>query len=258
MSDDSQASEAADAELSSGAKFRREAIEFGRFLLGAAAIFYLITTLLFRSFYIPSESMVPTLEVRDHLIVFNFPYGWSRHSLNFGVGGLLPEGEGRLFGRLPKRGHIVVFRSPTGREHIIKRVIGLPGDMIEVSDGRLYINQELVPREFRRVVYYRNRRGEIVNGASLYEETLPGGMTHAIYEVSDEARFDNFGPIVVPEGHIFVMGDNRDESADSRAALGPVPVEYLVGRAVTVLFTFHRCRPEPNLECPTGRILRGL
>ncbi|MGD2132658.1 MAG: signal peptidase I [Maricaulaceae bacterium] len=256
MTDNSHASEQAADDAK--AKFRHEAVEFVRFILGAAVVFYLITTVFFRTFYIPSGSMVPTLEVEDRVIVLNFAYGWSRHSLQFGLGGYLPEGDGRILGRMPKRGHVVVFRNPSRREHLIKRVIGLPGDVIETRDGRLYVNNELVPRDFRERLSYRTHEG-VVTTVDRYDETLPGGVTHAIYEESDQGSYDDRGPYLVPPGHIFVMGDNRDRSADSRApSLGPVPTEYLVGRAVTVLFTFHNCRPEPNLECPTGRLWRGL
>jgi signal peptidase I len=244
-------------------KIRREAVELGRFILGVAVLFLLITTVLIRTFYIPSSSMEPTLEVQDRVIVLNFVYGWSRHSLQFGMGGALPEGEGRIFGRLPGRGDVIVFRHPDPgkREHLIKRVIGLPGDEIRMRSGRLYINGEVVPRESLGKVEYRDRWGRIV-APTRYEETLPGGRRHAIYEHTDDGQFDDTPAFTVPEGNVFVMGDNRDESSDSRNfledGLGYVPVEFIVGRAATVLFTLHRCRREEGLACPKGRVLQGL
>ncbi len=253
MSDESQAQSAV------ADKIKREAIEFVRFILGAAVVFLVITTVLFRTFYIPSGSMEPTLEVQDRVIVLNFVYGWSRHSLQFGLGNYLPAGEGRILGRLPGRGDVIVFRHPDRREHLIKRVIGLPGDEIQMRRGRLYINGEVVPREPRGEVQYRNRSKRIVSPI-LYEETLPGGVRHAIYELSDDKPFDDTITFHVPEGHVFVMGDNRDASRDSRdvSELGYVSTELIVGRAVTVLFTLHRCKREAGLACPTGRVLRGL
>lgn len=260
MSDESQ------ARTVTADKIRREAIELVRFVLGAAAVFLVITTVLFRTFYIPSGSMEPTLEVDDRVIVLNFVYGWSRHSLQFGVGNALPAGEGRYLGvgASPGRGDVIVFRHPEDREHLIKRVIGLPGDRIQVREGRLYINDEIVPRELIGEVRYRNRRGA-EEQMKLYEETLPGGVRHKIYEESDAhnpggASVDDTRVFIVPDNHVFVMGDNRDNSQDSRFDLGPVPTELIVGRAVTVLFTLHRCEREAGYSCPKvwDRMWRGL
>ncbi len=279
-------SENVDANESLGGRVRREGLEFARFILGAALVYLVITTVIFRTFYIPSSSMVPTLEVRDRVIVLNFAYGWSRHSLPFGVGDLLPEGDGRIFGRMPGRGDVVVFRHPNGGEHLIKRVIGLPGDHIRVRDGQLAICEAgsdcdasdaftPVQRELIDIVRYRDYEG-VVRSVYRYEETLPNGRSHAMYERSDDSRFDNTCTFQVPDGAIFVMGDNRDASNDSRSddancleedfrspasrpgTLGFVPVENLVGRAVTVLFTFKSCRRETGLRCPTGRVWRPL
>jgi signal peptidase I len=253
MSDETQARPAAE-------RLKHEAMEIVRALVGAFIVYLLITTVLFRSFYIPSGSMEPTLEVSDHVIVLNFVYGWSRHSLQLGLGNLLPPSKGRLFGRMPNRGDVIVFRhpKPDNREHLIKRVIGLPGDKVQVKEGRLYINGEVVPRKPMGQVAYRDYHGEIER-PMLYEETLPGGKRHAIYERGDDEALDNTIVYTVPEGHVFVMGDNRDASADSRVPeTGYIPVENIVGQAVTVLFTLHHCKREEGLTCPTGRVLHLL
>ncbi len=243
--------------------------EIVRFIGGAAVVFLAITTVLFRSFYIPSSSMVPTLEVEDRVIVLNFVYGWSRHSLPFGVGDLLPAGAGRIFGRLPGRGDVVVFRHPNGGEYLIKRVIGLPGDRVQMRAGRLHICEapcasnddfELVERETTGQVRYRTYQGEIVS-VRRYTETLPNDRSYTTYERVDRVNGSgrNTPVFTVPENRVFVMGDNRDASNDSRSSsLGFVPTGNLLGRAVTVFFTLKNCREEPGLTCPSGRVWRPL
>ncbi len=243
-----------------GERLRRDAVELVRFFAGAAAVYLVITTIFFRVFFIPSSSMEPTLEVGDRVLVLNFAYGWSRHSLPFGVGDALPAGEGRLLGRAPSRGDVVVFRRPTGeqRDHLIKRVVGLPGDEIQVRAGRLYINGDIVPQALTAQYRYRTHTGGEA-AVARYDESLPDGPSHAVYDRVRRGEYDDTGVFVVPENHVFVMGDNRDRSADSRSlSLGPVPVEFLVGRAVTVLFTLHRCKSEEGLTCPSGRVWRPL
>ncbi len=238
-----------------------EAKELVRFVAGAFAVYLVIITLAFRTFYIPSGSMEPTLQVGDRVIVLNFLYGYSRHSLPFGIGDLLPAGDGRILGGLPGRGDVVVFRNPNRGEkgHLIKRVVGLPGDTVQVQRGRLIINGELVPQEPLGVTTYKNHYNSIVS-PDEYVETLPNGREHSVFDLGSRYDLDDTPPITVPADHVFVMGDNRDASSDSRNLrdLGPVPTEYLVGRAVTVLFTLHGCKKEPGLECPSGRVWRGL
>ncbi len=194
-----------------------------------------IRTFLFEPFNIPSGSMKPTLLVGDYLFVNKFAYGYSKHSFPFS----LAPFEGREFAREPERGDIIVFKLPsnTGIDYI-KRVIGLPGDRIQVIDGRLYINRERVEREAVGLKRISEGNGPAVNMME-YIETLPGGTIHKIYEVSDEGQLDNTQEYIVPEGHYFFMGDNRDNSQDSRVAsmVGFVPFENLVGRAQFLFFS---------------------
>jgi signal peptidase I len=237
--------------------------EFGetvRFFGGVVAVWFVLVTFVFAAFHIPSESMQPGLQVGDRVLVSKFSYGYSRHSLPLGIGYVLPQSwSGRVFGSLPDRGDVVVVRDPDQGINLIKRVIGLPGDRIEMRAGRLYINGDRIPREPNATVRYRDRNGVLVQAAS-YIETLPGGDTHEIYERSDTAPLDDVGPFVVPENNLFLMGDNRDASADSRVAmgLGYVHRDEVVGQAWTVLFTFASCREEEGLYCPSWRVWRGL
>lgn len=231
-----------------------------RFFAGVAGVWFVLVTFGFAAFHIPSESMQPTLQVGDRVLVSKFAYGYSRHSLPLGIGYMLPESlNGRILGTMPERGDVVVVRDPDQRINLIKRVIGLPGDRIEVSNGQLYLNGDAVPRTDAEALAYRDRDGYIV-GVTRYEEALPEGPTHPIYERADNAPLDDAGPFIVPENHVFLMGDNRDASADSRVptGLGYVHVDEVVGRAETVLFTFASCNNEDGLFCPGGRVWRPL
>lgn len=239
-----------------------EAAEAMRFLAGVAGLWFAMTSVAFAFFYIPSESMQPSLEVGDRILVSKWAYGYSRHSLPLNLGDRLPDGwDGRIGWATPQRGDVVVLRDTRQDLTLIKRVIGLPGDEVEVRAGRLIINGELVERELIDVLSYRQFHGypEVVQVAH-YTETLPGGFTHEIYERGDHEHLDEFGPVIVPAGRVFMMGDNRDNSTDSRAVDGPgfVPFSHIVGRAETVPFTFAHCRAEPGLHCPSGRVWRGL
>lgn len=244
--------------------FRRVVSEFGetiRFFAGVAAVWFALVTFGFAAFHIPSESMQPALQVGDRVLVSKFTYGYSRHSLPLNMGYLLPESwTGRVlnFGG-PARGEVIVVRDPRQRINIIKRVIGLPGDTIEVRGGRLIINGDVMERVEQDVIRYRTREGQIV-AVTVYEELLPEGNSHIIYERTDNALLDNVGPFRVPNDSYFLMGDNRDASADSRVGsqLGYVHRDNIVGRAFTVLFTFANCRNEEGLTCPPWRVFRGL
>ncbi len=207
-----------------------------------------------KPFYIPSESMVPTLLVGDRLIVSKYPYGYSYLSPSVPV---LPKMRGRLFGRMPERGDVIVLKSPSDGADWIKRVIGLPGDTIEVRDGALYLNGREVQRERRPATELRvtpntdcaylpqyrgiDAAGDEVCRYPTWRETLPGGRSYDTFDIADTDR-DHFGPVTVPNGHIFLMGDNRDNSMDSRVpaefgGLGLVPWENIVGRAEFTTFS---------------------
>jgi signal peptidase I len=192
-----------------------------------------IRTFAFEPFNIPSGSMRPTLLIGDYLFVSKYSYGYSRHSFPLSF---MPF-SGRLFEDRPLRGDIAVFKLPRdNKTDYIKRVIGLPGDTIQVQDGRLFINGEMVRRERVEDFVYRNPYGTQVRVAQFIE-TLPGGKQHYILEEGDNRRFDNTREFKVPAGHFFMMGDNRDNSEDSRSQVGFVPAENLVGRAEILFFS---------------------
>lgn len=209
--------------------------EFFKTALIAILLALFIRTFFYEPFNIPSGSMLPTLEVGDYLFVSKPTYGYSKYSFPFGI----VNYEGRYGGSLPQRGDAAVFKLPSNPSiDYIKRVIGLPGDRIQVRGGRLYINGEVVDREpvgLKRV----NKYGDYEVAMMEYIETLPGGVMHRIYEETDNGDLDNTPEYIVPEGHYFMMGDNRDNSQDSRvqALVGFVPVENIVGRADILFFS---------------------
>jgi signal peptidase I len=241
----------------------------------------LLAVLVFHSFvakpfYIPSESMMPGLLKGDRLVVTKYPYGWSYVSptipnpaailRNLLMGRsepwtiTLPYMNGRILGSLPERGDVVIVTPPGGNQDYIKRVIGLPGDTVELRDGRLILNGEPIPSQVRPPVmipvdlnapcsvnnffYDRvviTREGDFCK-LPIVHETLPNGVS---YDTIDDgpSQGDSFGPIRIPADHVFLMGDNRDHSADSRFGLeeqglgGPVPVENIGGRAEFITFS---------------------
>lgn len=207
-----------------------------------------------KPFYIPSESMMANLLVGDRLIVSKFPYGFSYLSPSVPI---LPKIPGRLFGRLPDPGDIIVIKSPSDGADWIKRVVGLPGDIVEMRDGELWLNGKRLPREQRPATelpvtpntdcpYMPQFRGMSAAGTPVcrfptFRETLPSGRQYDTLDMALTER-DNFGPVTVPEGHLFLMGDNRDNSMDSRVppeigGLGLVPWENIVGRAEFITFS---------------------
>tara|TARA_R110002094_G_scaffold36870_3_gene49570 strand:+ start:1512 stop:2357 length:846 start_codon:yes stop_codon:yes gene_type:complete len=201
----------------------------------AVIIALIIRTFVFEPFNIPSSSMRPTLLVGDYLFVSKYEYGYSRHSFPFGVGGF----EGRIMSKMPERGDVIVFKLPSNTSvDYIKRVVALPGDTVQVIGGRLYINDERVERDVVGIKDYKGDNGGTVK-VQHYIETLPGGVMHDIYEVGDSERLDNTEKYRVPDGHVFAMGDNRDNSMDSRVLehVGYIPVENIVGRAERLFFS---------------------
>lgn len=199
-----------------------------------------IRTVAFEPFNIPSGSMVPTLLVGDYLFVSKYSYGYSRFSLPFG----LPLFSGRIFGDLPKRGDVAVFKLPRDNStDYIKRIIGLPGDHIRVVRGVLNING--VPAARTPAGNFTDDSGgaPIIKGA--FTEQLPDGPQHMILKETDEGWPNNTQDYVVPPGNIFAMGDNRDNSQDSRFlnAVGFVPLENLVGRAEFIFFSLDATAP---------------
>jgi signal peptidase I len=202
-------------------------------IIQALILAMVIRTVLFQPFTIPSGSMMPTLLVGDYIFVNKFAYGYSKYSLPFS-----PDlFSGRIFGSDPKRGDIVVFRFPPNPDvDYIKRCIGLPGDHIQVTDGVLYVNGKPVPKvaDGSFTSDYKLDPGEDV---PVFRETLDNGKTYDTLDQSPVSRGDNTREFIVPEGHYFMMGDNRDNSLDSRFDVGFVPAENLVGRASVIFFS---------------------
>lgn len=195
----------------------------------------IVRTFLFEPFNIPSSSMVPNLLVGDYLFISKYSYGYSKHSFPFGIAGF----DGRIDAKLPTRGDVIVFKLPTNTNiDYIKRLIGLPGDTIQMINGRLYINDVIVPRAAKGIVEYK-KEGGIPAKVIEYVETLPNGTQHTIYEESDAGPLDNTEKYKIPENHYFMMGDNRDNSQDSRVAsvVGYVPYDNLEGRAEFLFFS---------------------
>ncbi|MCE2516672.1 MAG: signal peptidase I [Alphaproteobacteria bacterium] len=207
-------------------------VDTAKTVFWAVLIAVVFRSFLFEPFSIPSGSMIPTLKVGDYLFVSKYSYGYSRYSFPLGI---VPI-PGRIAQSEPERGDVIVFRKP-GAEHIdyIKRVVGLPGDEVYVKDGILHLNGEPVSRE--KVATATADNGLISRNATVYKETLPEGRVHLIQELSDQDSMDNTIPVTVPEGHYFFMGDNRDNSRDSRAEVGFVPAANLVGRAEFIFFS---------------------
>ena len=212
--------------------------ELVKTIVWAVVIAVFVRTIAFEPFNIPSGSMKPTLLVGDYLFVSKYSYGYSRHSLPLSVP-LIP---GRIFMTEPERGDIAVFKLPSDNStDYIKRIIGLPGDQIQMRLGRLWINGKMVKREPIEEFVFTSENGHIVSRAQFIE-TLPNGVRHRILEDSDRGQLDNTRIYKVPKGHYFAMGDNRDNSLDSRVRnVGFVPAQNLVGRA-EVLFFSHNSR----------------
>jgi signal peptidase I len=206
----------------------------------ALSIAFVLRVFLFQPFNIPSESMRPGLVVGDYLWTSKWDYGFSRMSIPFE-----PKlFKGRIFGRDPERGDVVVFKLPRdNKTDYIKRLIGLPGDRIQVVGGQLVINGTPVQHDLIEPETITRADGSSPT-VNRYRETLPNGRSYLTYDLDANGIFDNTQIFVVPEGHYFMMGDNRDDSSDSRAdpilqgGVGFVPAENLVGRGRIVLLSF--------------------
>ena len=244
---------------------KSETREFVTFLLKLGLFVFVLRSFIVAPFNIPSESMQPRLLIGDYLIVSKWNYGYSRYSLPFSIP-LIP---GRLFASTPERGDVVVFKAPPSqRQDYIKRVIGLPGDVIAMRDGIVILNGKEIPkqkiadlvipvtqnmidatqRESGESPCYRTEFEEVKGGESYcryprFRETLPNGKNYEVLDVEQDGPGDNREPMIVPEGHLFLMGDNRDRSADSRfpaqegGAIGLVPEKNLVGKAMISVFS---------------------
>jgi signal peptidase I len=244
-------SEIHEARIPASAKPKSETRDFAEFLVKLAIFVFILRSFIFAPFSIPSESMLPRLFVGDYLIVTKWNYGYSKHSLPWS----LPLIPGRVFAKLPARGDVIVFKAPpTNNVDLIKRVIGLPGDFIQMRDGQLFINGAAVPKvriaDFVQPVSpnthclipaaaERTPDGTQRCRYMQFRETLPGGKSYNVLDFGPTPQ-DNTQVYTVPEGHIFMMGDDRDDSGDSRyeaGGFGFVPIENIVGKAQFSVFS---------------------
>jgi signal peptidase I len=202
-------------------------------VIEALLIALVFRTFLFQPFSIPTASMQSTLMIGDYFVASKYTWGFGPYSFPIP----LPI-NGRIFGREPNQGDIAVFRNTIANEDYIKTVIGMPGDKVQVTNGRLIINGVMVEREKIGDAIDRDSSSSDVP-VTVYRETLPNGVTHTIQEISDDGPLDNTGEFVVPAGHYFMMGNNRDRSQDSRvlSAVGYVPASALIGKAEARFFS---------------------
>lgn len=268
-------------------KVKKELREWGITLSIFIPIFLVFSGLFYELRVIPSESMVPNLQVGDRVTVNKFAYGYSRNSLPFSIGRYLPLPEGRIFAGMPERGDVAVFEHTHTPRVMIKRIIGLPGDTVIVRDGQpVSINGTPIERTFQRRVRYRQHDSGAYLTAAEFAETYDG-RTWISHDIDGETGTNISVAFKVPEKHFLFMGDNRDNSMDGRnptghcptsadaviseagcaprsgwagdqASVGFVPYQNLIGRADTVLFSFYRCGSAQAEPCMKPRVWRGL
>ena len=225
----------------------QEVVEIVKTVFYALLIALVLRVVLFQPFTIPSASMEPTLLEGDYIIVSKYAYGYSRHSAPFSP----PLFQGRVLERPPHRGDIVVFKLPRdGRTDYIKRLVGLPGDRIQVREGVLHVNGAPIPRASVGRAMIESPFG-FERPVERFRETLSNGKSYITNDLGPDGEVDNTGVYIVPQGHYFMMGDNRDNSVDSRYppefGVGYVPEENLVGKAELILFSWN---PEAELFKP--------
>ncbi len=226
----------------------KEIYEFGKILFHALILATLAKTLFFQPFNIPSGSMKETLLIGDYLFVSKTSYGYSKYSLPFSPNLF----NGRIFGAKPKRGDIIVFRLPRDTNvDYIKRLIGFPGDTIQVRNGVVFLNGKAIPKKRIDDLIIKDKWGLEKTRIARYQETLPNGVKYEVLDETPYGDLDNTRLYTVPAGHYFMMGDNRDNSADSRVtkevsfeaygnerqAVGYIPEENLIGRASMLFFS---------------------